>query len=56
MRNLSLNRSHIPFTPKKATVGKETALYRVSGTGATVNCDSSVSFIYKYCSKLPGDK
>lgn len=55
MRNLSLNRSHIPFTPK-ASVEKETAPYRVSGTGATVNCDSSISFIYKYCSKLPGDK
>nr|AJA90780.1 Dicer-like 3 [Pinus canariensis] len=55
MRNLSLNRSHIPLTPK-ASVAKEPTLYSVSRTGASVNCDSSVSFIYKYCSKLPGDK
>ncbi|XP_058069603.1 endoribonuclease Dicer homolog 3a [Magnolia sinica] len=30
--------------------------YSVESTGATVTPDSSVSLIYRYCEKLPGDK
>ncbi|KAF3773196.1 Endoribonuclease Dicer-like protein 3b [Nymphaea thermarum] len=31
-------------------------VYTVSSTGATVTADSSVSLIFSYCQKLPGDK
>lgn len=30
--------------------------YKVETTGAVVNMDSSVSVVYRYCSKLPKDK
>lgn len=30
--------------------------YYVKATGASVTPDSSVSLIYRYCEKLPGDR
>nr|AJA90756.1 Dicer-like 3 [Cycas revoluta] len=54
MKELALNRNHTPYPREQSTV--EAVVYRVTSTGATVNCDSSISFIYKYCAKLPGDR
>jgi len=47
------NLNHIPCIQEQSSV--ETNVYRVSSSGATVTCDSSVSLIYKYCAKLPED-
>nr|AJA90772.1 Dicer-like 3 [Ginkgo biloba] len=55
MRDMSMNRTHIPVAPK-SSIEEGTISYRVLSTEATVNCDSSISFIYRYCAKLPGDK
>ncbi|KAF8393640.1 hypothetical protein HHK36_021886 [Tetracentron sinense] len=35
---------------------EETEAYFVKSTGASITADSSVTLIYKYCGKLPGDK
>ncbi|KAH9301174.1 hypothetical protein KI387_012757, partial [Taxus chinensis] len=57
MRDTSLNRNHIPYNPKSGIDDEEKMItYNVLSTGATVNCDSSIDLIYKYCAKLPGDK
>ncbi|XP_068323627.1 endoribonuclease Dicer homolog 3a-like [Pyrus communis] len=40
----------------KACCFEETKLYRAKVTGASVTTDSSVSLIYRYCDKLPGDR
>ncbi|KAI3877798.1 hypothetical protein MKW92_013413 [Papaver armeniacum] len=40
----------------KLCCGEETEPYYVESTGASVTVDSSVSLIYRYCEKLPGDK
>ncbi|XP_057844127.2 endoribonuclease Dicer homolog 3a isoform X2 [Cryptomeria japonica] len=57
MRDTSLNRNNICYTPKFGIADDEKMIpYNVSSTGATVNCDSSIDLIYKYCAKLPSDK
>ncbi|MCL7031503.1 hypothetical protein MKW94_015389 [Papaver nudicaule] len=40
----------------KLSCVEETEPYYVESTGASVTVDSSVSLIYRYCEKLPGDK
>ncbi|KAI3913389.1 hypothetical protein MKW98_003868 [Papaver atlanticum] len=40
----------------KLCCGEDTEPYYVESTGASVTVDSSVSLIYRYCEKLPGDK
>lgn len=55
MRAEALNRPQYPTSvEKKRAEGMD--FYRVDCTGATVNTDSSISLIYRFCSKLPGDK
>ncbi|XP_031478988.1 endoribonuclease Dicer homolog 3a-like [Nymphaea colorata] len=43
-------------TVPKLSPKDDAPLYTVSSTGATVTPDSSVSLIFSYCQKLPGDK
>ncbi|ONK73697.1 uncharacterized protein A4U43_C04F34330 [Asparagus officinalis] len=47
-------RDPLCFTPK--VFCEELNAYVVESTGATVTADSSISLIYKYCEKLPGDR
>jgi endoribonuclease Dicer len=35
---------------------KELESFRVDSTGAVLTTDSSITFMYRFCSKLPGDK
>ncbi|XP_077233980.1 dicer-like 3 [Tasmannia lanceolata] len=51
----ALNRCPDTCTSKEPFC-EETKAYFVESTGATVTIDSSVSLIYRYCEKLPGDK
>ncbi|KAH9304310.1 hypothetical protein KI387_008714, partial [Taxus chinensis] len=53
MREMAMDRNRTPHIREQLNV--EMDAYFVSSTGATVNCDASISFIYKYCAKLPGD-
>lgn len=51
----AVSRDPNAWTLKAYTCGK-TDTYVVPATGASVTADSSVSLIYRYCEKLPGDK
>ncbi|XP_057839229.2 endoribonuclease Dicer homolog 3b isoform X2 [Cryptomeria japonica] len=53
LREMAMDRNHTPRIQDHITI--ETDVYFVESTGATINCDASISFIYKYCAKLPGD-
>ncbi|KAL5988342.1 helicase, partial [Asimina triloba] len=53
MADTSLNRD--PDTSISKAFYEEINVYSVESTGATVTPDSSVSLIYRYCEKLPGE-
>lgn len=55
MTNTAFNRNPDIWTLKGCITG-ETKGYVVDSTGASVTADSSVSLIYQYCEKLPGDR
>ncbi|CAI0401304.1 unnamed protein product [Linum tenue] len=55
MRDTASNRDPEMWTPK-ACLLDELEIYIVDRTGASVTADSSISLLYKYCEKLPGDR
>lgn len=54
MTDSALNRDPDSIVRKVCHLG-EANTYIVDTTGASVTTNSSVSLIYKYCEKLPGD-
>ncbi|KAJ8750873.1 hypothetical protein K2173_016054 [Erythroxylum novogranatense] len=55
MTEMAVNRDPNLWTPKVCS-NEETKSYVVDLTGASITADSSVSLIYQYCEKLPGDR
>ncbi|GMJ15749.1 dicer-like 3, DICER-LIKE 3 [Hibiscus trionum] len=55
MTNAAINRDPDLCLPENRMF-KETNVYIVDTTRASVTADSAVSFIHQYCEKLPGDK
>lgn len=55
MRDQALNRTHHSIPVEKIRA-EDVEFFRVESTGATVNIDSSISLITRFCSNLPGDK
>lgn len=55
MTNTAINRDPDVHFLKTCTT-EETKSYIVNATGASVTQDSSVTHIYRYCEKLPGDR
>lgn len=55
MTTTAINRDPDLCLLKNPTV-KETNVYIVDATGASVTADSAVSLLQRYCEKLPGDK
>lgn len=55
MREQAVHRTHMQTN---AIVVKQKVLetYCVNSTGSIMDTQSSVGFIHRYCSKLPGDK
>ncbi|XP_031480504.1 endoribonuclease Dicer homolog 3a-like isoform X2 [Nymphaea colorata] len=54
MQDATSSRDKAPIS--KICSKDDEPVYTVSSTGATVTADSSVSLIFSYCQKLPGDK
>ncbi|KAG8381903.1 hypothetical protein BUALT_Bualt05G0021200 [Buddleja alternifolia] len=56
MTNTAMNRDPGGCPLKPSITNEALEKYVVESTGASVTTNSSVSLIYKYCEKLPGDK
>ncbi|BFI23519.1 endoribonuclease Dicer [Marchantia polymorpha subsp. ruderalis] len=52
----ALDRAGDQVTQIKPPTVVPVEVFRVQSTGASLTTDSSIAFIYRFCSKLPGDK
>ncbi len=55
MREQAVHRTHMQ-TNEIVAKQKVLETYCVNSTGSIMDTQSSVAFIHRYCSKLPGDK